>query len=122
MKHFDPEEGVPAYMIALPEGALLVAIDRREDDDAEIAAPDSVLYPGDKAVVIAEHDVVDDGAPCSPICSVGAPVARPPAVRACCARRMPCAAPAARICCASVGPACFGCLDHSKAGPSRLRK
>ena len=60
MKHFDPEEGVPAYMIALPEGALLVAIDRCEDDDAEIAAPDSILYPGDKAVVIAEHDVVDD--------------------------------------------------------------
>ena len=30
MKHFDPEAGVPAYMIALPEGALLAAIDRRE--------------------------------------------------------------------------------------------
>lgn len=60
MKHFDAEEGVPVYMIALPEGALLAAIDRREDGDAEIAAPDAVLYPGDKAVVVAEHDVVDD--------------------------------------------------------------
>lgn len=60
MKHFDPEQGVPAYMIALPEGALLAAIDRREYNDAEIATPDSVLYPGDKAVVVAEHDVVDD--------------------------------------------------------------
>lgn len=60
MKHFDPEQGVPAYMIALPEGALLAAIDRREYNDAEIAMPDSVLYPGDKAVVVAEHDVVDD--------------------------------------------------------------
>lgn len=60
MKHFDPEEGVPAYMIALPEGALLAAIDRREYNDAEIASPDAVLYPGDKAVVVAEHDVVDD--------------------------------------------------------------
>ena len=60
MKHFDPEQGVPAYMIALPEGALLAAVDRREYNDAEIATPDSVLYPGDKAVVVAEHDVVDD--------------------------------------------------------------
>lgn len=60
MKHFDPEAGVPAYMIALPEGALLAAIDRREDGDAEIASVDAVLYPGDKAVVVAEHDVVDD--------------------------------------------------------------
>ena len=60
MKHFDPEQGVPAYMIALPQGALLAAIDRREYNDAEIATPDSVLYPGDKAVVVAEHDVVDD--------------------------------------------------------------
>lgn len=60
MKHFDPEEGVPAYMIALPEGAILAAIDRREYNDAEIASPDAVLYPGDKAVVVAEHDVVDD--------------------------------------------------------------
>lgn len=60
MKHFDPEQGVPAYMIALPEGALLAAIDRREYNDAEIATSDSVLYPGDKAVVVAEHDVVDD--------------------------------------------------------------
>lgn len=60
MKHFEPEQGVPAYMIALPEGALLAAIDRREYNDAEIATPDSVLYPGDKAVVVAEHDVVDD--------------------------------------------------------------
>lgn len=60
MKHFDPEEGVPAYMIALPEGALLAAIDRREDGDAEIASVDAILYPGDKAVVVAEHDVVDD--------------------------------------------------------------
>ena len=54
------ELGVPAYMIALPEGALLAAIDRREDGDAEIASVDAVLYPGDKAVVVAEHDVVDD--------------------------------------------------------------
>lgn len=60
MKHFDPEEGVPAYMIALPEGAILAAIDRREYNDAEIASPDAVLYPGDKAVVVVEHDVVDD--------------------------------------------------------------
>lgn len=60
MKYFDPEKGVPAYMIALPEGAILAAIDRREYNDAEIASPDAVLYPGDKAVVVAEHDVVED--------------------------------------------------------------
>ncbi len=60
MKHFNAEEGVPLREIELPEGALFAAIDRREYSDAEIASVDAVLYPGDKAVVIVERDVVDD--------------------------------------------------------------
>ena len=54
------DDGVPVDVIDLPEGSLLIAVDRREYGEAEVATDDMVLYPGDKAVVVAEHDIVDD--------------------------------------------------------------
>ena len=54
------DDGVPVDVIDLPEGSLLIAVDRREYGEAEVATDDMVLYPGDKAVVVAEHDTVDD--------------------------------------------------------------
>lgn len=60
MRHFDPEEGVPIDSIEMPDGASIAAIDRLEEGEAEVATPDSVMYPGDKAVVVAERDVVED--------------------------------------------------------------
>lgn len=59
LRHFDMEAGVPVDMIEMPEGSMLVAVDRREYTEAEVASDDTVLYPGDKAVVVAERDVVD---------------------------------------------------------------
>ena len=59
MRHFDAEGGVPADMIDLPEGSLLIAADRRAYGEAEVAVEGMVLFPGDKAVVVAEHDSVD---------------------------------------------------------------
>lgn len=60
LRHFSPEEGVPVSSIELPEGSIIAAVDRRTFGDAEIVTEDTVLYPGDKAVVLAEHDVVDE--------------------------------------------------------------
>ena len=60
MRHFDSRSGVPADMLELPEGAMLVAVDRQAYGEAEIATDDLVLYPGDKAVVILDHDVIED--------------------------------------------------------------
>ena len=59
LKRFSPARGVPVSMIKLPKGAVIAAIDRREFAEAEIIASDSVLYPGDKAVVIADRYVMD---------------------------------------------------------------
>ena len=60
LRNFDPKAGVPVDMIEMPEGSTLCAVDRRAYGEAEIVTPDTILYPGDKAVVMAEHDVVDD--------------------------------------------------------------
>ena len=59
LRNFDPKSGVPVSLIEMPEGSTLCAVDRRAYSEAEIVTPDTVLYPGDKAVVLAEHDVVD---------------------------------------------------------------
>lgn len=60
MRHFNPEEGVPVDALDMPEGSSIAAIDRLEEGEAEVATPDSIMYPGDKAVVVAERDVVED--------------------------------------------------------------
>ena len=60
LRNFSEKDGVPVDAIEMPEGSTLAAVDRRAYGDAEIVSPDTVLYPGDKAVVLAEHDVIDD--------------------------------------------------------------
>lgn len=60
LRHFKMDDGVPADVIDLPEGSKLVAVDRAADGEAEVVGEDTVLFPGDKAVVIAEHDVMED--------------------------------------------------------------
>jgi len=58
MRHHSDEEGVTIGEIEMPEGALIVAI--AYEDDAQVAAPDMVLYPGDQVIVVADSDVPDD--------------------------------------------------------------
>ncbi|ACV21104.1 Trk system potassium uptake protein trkA [Slackia heliotrinireducens] len=58
-RHFDPKEGVLARRIRMPEGSILAAVDRKEAGEAEVIDKETVLYPGDKAVVLAETDAVD---------------------------------------------------------------
>lgn len=60
LRHFDVTHGVPVDMIEMPEGSSLIAVDRREYAEAEVATEETVLYPGDKAVIVAEHDVIDE--------------------------------------------------------------
>lgn len=60
LRHFDVTRGVPVDMIEMPEGSSLIAVDRREYAEAEVATEETVLYPGDKAVIVAEHDVIDE--------------------------------------------------------------
>lgn len=45
LRHFKMDDGVPVDVIDLPEGSLLIAVDRREYGEAEVATDDMVLYP-----------------------------------------------------------------------------
>ena len=58
MRHHSNEDGIEVGMIPLPENALIAAVVTR--DDVEVANFDTVLYPGDKAVVVADNDVLDE--------------------------------------------------------------
>ena len=42
----------------MPEGSLIAAVATK--DDVEVASEGLVLYPGDKAIVVADNDVLDD--------------------------------------------------------------
>lgn len=58
MKHHSEEDGVAIGDIEMPEGALIVAV--AYEDDAEVARPDMILYPGDQVIVVADNDVLDE--------------------------------------------------------------
>ena len=58
MRHFSNDEGVLVSEIDLPDNSLVIAV--ANGSDVEVATPDMVLYPGDKAVVVADEDVLDD--------------------------------------------------------------
>lgn len=60
LRRFDATSGIPVSQIRMPQGSVLAAVDRREDGEAEIASKKTVLRPGDKAVVLAEADVIDE--------------------------------------------------------------
>ncbi len=58
MKHHSEDEGVAISDIEMPDGALIVAV--AYEDDAEVARPEMLLYPGDQVIVVADIDVLDE--------------------------------------------------------------
>lgn len=56
-RHGSDEEGVLVSDIPLPPGSLIVAVSSR--GDMEVAGEDTVLRPGDAAIVAADNDVID---------------------------------------------------------------
>lgn len=58
MKRHSEEEGIAIGEIEMPQGSLIVAV--AYDDDAQVAEPDMVLYPGDQVIVVAENEVLDE--------------------------------------------------------------
>lgn len=56
MKHHDNDEGVLAKNVALPDGCLLVAVSREDDDDMEVVGAETVLLPGDVVVLASDTD------------------------------------------------------------------
>ncbi len=58
MRHFSSEEGVLVDEVPLPDGSLIVAV--ASGGDVEVASADTQLHAGDKAIVVADKDVLDD--------------------------------------------------------------
>ena len=58
MRHHSNEAGIDIDSIPMPEGSLIAAVATK--DDVEVASEGLVLYPGDKAIVVADNDVLDD--------------------------------------------------------------
>lgn len=58
MRHHDNDEGIMLSEIEMPDNSLIAAVDT--GDDVQVASEDIVLYPGDKVVVVADTDMVDE--------------------------------------------------------------
>lgn len=58
MRHFSNEDGVLVGEIPLPDNAIIAAIASK--GEVEVANEESLLFPGDKAIVVADEDVLDD--------------------------------------------------------------
>lgn len=50
-RRHDPETGVVARSVVLPEGCLIVAVSRDDEDDTEVIGNETLLFPGDVVVI-----------------------------------------------------------------------
>ena len=57
MRYHSNADGELARDIPMPDGSLIVAVDTA--DDVEVVRHDTVLHPGDKAVVVADTEALD---------------------------------------------------------------
>lgn len=58
MRHHSNELGIRVGDIPMPEDSLIAAVALK--DDAVVANPNTILYPGDKAIVVVDVEVLDD--------------------------------------------------------------
>ena len=58
MRAHDGEAGVAVGDIELPENSLIVAVSTA--DDTQVASSDMLMHPGDKAIVAADSDALDE--------------------------------------------------------------
>ena len=57
MRYHSNSEGVAVSAVPMPEGSLIVAVSTK--DDVQVAAPDAPMKPGDKAIVAADNETLD---------------------------------------------------------------
>lgn len=60
MRHHPNDTGVLASTIAMPENSLIAAVSPKDDDNVEVVSDDTVLFPGDKAIVVVDNEVLDE--------------------------------------------------------------
>ena len=60
MRHHSNEAGILVSSVPMPENSLIAAVSPKDDDNVEVASEETVLYPGDKAIVVADNEVLDE--------------------------------------------------------------
>ena len=60
MRYHSNEAGILASSVPLPENSLIAAVSPKDDDNVEVVGEETVLYPGDKAIVVADNEVLDE--------------------------------------------------------------
>ncbi|WP_165047095.1 MULTISPECIES: TrkA family potassium uptake protein [unclassified Adlercreutzia] len=58
MRHHSNDDGIEIDDIPLPDNALIVAVTTK--DDVVVASDNITAYPGDKVIVVANNDVIDE--------------------------------------------------------------
>lgn len=58
IRYHSNEQGIAVSMIPMPENSLVVAVSTR--DDVQVVNNDTLLLPGDKAVIVADSEVIDE--------------------------------------------------------------
>lgn len=58
MRHHSSEAGIDIDSLPLPDNVLIAAVATK--DDVVVASDNLVMYPGDKAIVVADNDVLDE--------------------------------------------------------------
>ena len=58
MSTFDNNEGASVYDVEMPENSLIVAVSSR--DSVDVVNEDSVLRPGDTAIVVADREALEE--------------------------------------------------------------
>lgn len=58
LRHHSNENGVPASAVVMPPKSLIAAVETK--DDVEVVDDDTLLYPGDKAIVVTDSESLDD--------------------------------------------------------------
>ena len=57
MRHHSNDAGVLASAIPLPPDSIIAAV--ASSDNVEVVNEDTVMFPGDKAIVVADNQVID---------------------------------------------------------------
>lgn len=58
LRHHSNENGVSASAVVMPPKSLIAAVETK--DDVEVVDDDTLLYPGDKAIVVTDSESLDD--------------------------------------------------------------
>ena len=57
MRYHSNEDGIPASSIDMPEGSIIAAVETA--DGVEVVGEDTVLSPGDRAIVVSDSDALN---------------------------------------------------------------